>query len=507
MKYYLFAGLAVTALTINNLESKVIEQSLSEQITFEYTELEKRDDSSPKLYVIQNPKLKITDSENPSQVGEIFLDGTLTLSHEAKDDFRLNATGTLHLRTSEEGPVGNISMAKEATIKGSLNGTLNANQEAFRSSLERMKQGDTSEQTILALLESLRKISVEGKDLEIRSNSQNKDPNTVIDSLNFNYAHTNGNQPEEISLQVTATMPQLVSSEAIYRIPGATPGKSNSNLKINLPEWRKLVIFARNPKETAIPNISLTFDSDGKSDLANATSSGSFNSDLSEGNHKLEGKVKYALQASSDWVQKIQKLERQPLLNQATSEKTDQENFEETVYNWIVSPKTTPFLSMLPLKVNFDWDGSLNYSAAQGIGTVNTKYSLLGKEVGINGTMTYALHQFKSEMDIVGGRPTYDYAVNLYNTFNHSIDPNWGLPKISKEAQEEFFKMISEFADQPEETNKKLHFTFTYDDHGARLGKRPIARLVAELAEFYQRHFSKENGVLLTTPDANQPEK
>lgn len=521
MKSYLVATLALAVSTVScPLWAEAQQKQLTKEIMVQFEEMNLKGDSSKEEYVLKNPHFFWMDSSAtaPTILGEVDLKGTLKITADYKGNtIKSESDGRTHIivRSSdpEEEPMN-------VFIDGKINKSIDIDFKKIEGPVAQFREGNFSKQTVLPFLEAISKASSEGKDLKITGDGFGTDKNpTLVEVAKANYVHTSGVTPEEFTFTIkTNRSTAFVGSTAIYKLPDSGKIESSYDSNAKLPAWAKLIEYANAPKKNGFPEASVDGKVNAKSNLGIGSWDYSFNSKKLDGNRSsIGGKLKGVSTNSADWIKNFQGIVREPLSNGAANGESQRPEgmIEKMIYNWVKSPKTTPFLSLLPLESTLDLNGSMEYSAdahklspeeVKNKGFFDTgkwSLSLLGnRKTGIQLDVNYKGDEGHAELALLGGRPLFDHGIALYNAFGDSIASYWKLPKFTAEDKEGLFNLLTKYSDQPAKANTELKFSVKFNGDDATIGGKNISEFMGDLARFYHE-FSARQGEF-GPPEAGQ---
>lgn len=498
MRSYITVALLCASMSAS-LWGELQQKQLTKDISMQYQEMQQKGDDSKREIIIKDPHFfwMDTSSMKPEIAGEIDHKGTFTIDvNFAENRIKVEPDGTTHViiasGNSEEKPI-------DFTVEGKRVAIINLDFDKIAPTLEKLKNGDTSEQNILVLLNAIKSVAGEAKDLKVIASPQERREPLLVDLAKFNYVHTSGQTPEEISLQLkTKQKLEYFGSSAIYSLPAIGPIDSNYDIIIRLPEWAKLIAYARAPKMQFLPEVSLEVKTEAQSKLGQGVWNGNLFSKNSEGGRSIASQFHYEGKSNPDWVQQVQNIVKEHSAQGENNQRKElHDAMEVGLYNWLKSPKTTPFLKLFPMQLTSDWKGAMQYAMDAGnfsVGKADFDYSLLGKEKkGLKVLFDYQNGDVNSQVTLVGGRPILDYGIDLYNSFSDSIADLWPMRKISKEMGEGLYKLLVEYVEQPAKAQDELMFIVKYNKDGFTIGKKSLAEMMSDLSTFQKKYLSQKN--------------
>jgi hypothetical protein len=502
MRSYLVATLAFAVATASSpLWADVQQKQLSKEIMVQFEEMNLKGDNSKEEYFLKNPHFFWMDSSAtaPTILGEMDLKGTLKIIADYKgNNIKAESDGITHVivhsSDPEDEPVNFF-------VDGKINNSIDIDFKKIEGPVAQFREGNFSKQTILPFLEAITKASSEAKNLKFTGDGFGTDKSpTIVESSQANYVHTSGATPEEFTWNLkTNQSSAFVGSTAVYNFPNSGKMDSSYDLSAKLPAWAKWVEYANDTKKNGFPEGSFNGKMNAKSNFGNGAWEYSLSSKKSEANSFLiETRLKGAGASSPNWVKEFQGVVREPFANEAGKDESKQGFIEKMIYNWVKSPHTTAFLSLLPLENNLDLSASfevvpnapnLSREEANNKGFFNNgkiSLSLLGnRKTGILSNFNYKGDEGNSDLALVGGRPLFDHAIALYNAFGDSIASFWRIPKFTAEDKDGLFNLLAKYADQPAKANSELKFSLRFKGDDATLGGKDINEFVAALTKFY----------------------
>lgn len=489
MKFFLTMAFFIAISANNAIWSELQQKQLTKEISMQYEQMEQKGDESKKEILLKNPHFfwMDTSSMTPTIAAEVNHKGLLKILIDRQQNrIETQSDGSTRVRIN---PNDN-DQSVDFTIEGKIIKIINIDFQKADPALTKMKAGEMSDQNLLTVLNAIKSASSEGKDLKLYSESAGNEP-TLIEWFKGDYVQSSGETPENFTLKFKIKQNlEYVGSQAIYRFPDVNPIDSTYEMKLNLADWSKLLDFARKDRKHLLPAGTFDIKSESKTKISETSWQTSFASKKLEDNkHAIEGKMHYEAKSTSDWVKKIQNIQKEP--KKESGSLSPYAFIEPQIVDWIKSPRTTPFLSLFPLILSSDWNGSLQYSSTDNFSVEkgNFTYSLMGKEKnGLKANLNYENGNYDSAVALVGGRADYDYGIDLYNAFSDSL-PQFQLKKFSKENRDDLFKVLSKYAEQPEKAASELKFNLHYDkdQQMLKIQNKNFEEFANDLSDFYQR--------------------
>lgn len=511
MKSYLVPALAFAVATTGSfLSAEVQQRQITKEVTLQFEEMNIKGDASKEEYIVKNPHFFWMDSSAsaPTILGEFDLKGILDVTIDYKGNtIKSQSEGIHHFMLGSDDPEDALNFYVDGKIEKSVNADL----KKIEGPIADFRAGRSSNETILSILEAISKASAEGKNLKFTGDGFGTDRNpTLVNSAKADYVHTSGSTPEEFTVNVNSVHPLVLATPwAIYRLPNVDKIDYAYSIKTNLPSWAKLLEMVKH--RTGLPDAFLEGKVTGKSKLGQGQWIHSLTSKkLEENRYRVEGKLTGENTTSPDWVKEFQSVIREPIANPVNTDDQESESFMvKEVYDWLRSPKTTPFLKLFPLQSTTDWNGSLDYSfdnkrfsADKG----QLSFSFLGKrKTGIQFDLNYVKGgDTTSNLSLVGGRPLYDHLVALYNAFGDSISSR-NFPKLTSEDRNSLYNLLKKYSDRPEKADSELKFSLKYGKDGATIGGKDINQLGEDLASFYYEFSARHGGAKEPKSDRVEP--
>jgi hypothetical protein len=497
MKHIALLSTLLTLSASSLLYGELLEKELSPAVKMQYQEMQLVGDAARQEIVIKNPHFYLRD-DSDKVVAELDLKGNLNiLSNYKENHFEIVSDGSLHVLTTSD--FSDEDQPMDATVDGKLIGSIDIDYAKAKDSLAALKSGELTEQGFLTLLEATKEAFSEGSNLKIVDNEDPRLRNTpvVLEKVKVGYRLVPGSTPEEFTLNIKAKQDSsLVGYGATFGFPEAKKIDSDIEFKVLLPEWKKLIPYVRTSGPKTLPEGVVELKINAKSFMGEGVWDSTIGTKHSEDNRTtIDSKAHYTSQIVANWVELIQKLKKEDFSGSTKNNNPIYGVIEKTLYHWLISPKTTRFLSLLPLQYTLDWNGSMTYVEIPKftVDKGNFDFSLLGKEkLGIMMVTDYQKEEFKSVLTFVGGRPTIDYGLDLYNSFSDSITEHWKLPKFSDAAKEALSQILSKYTDQSDKASKDMKFPIGYSkEGGVTIGNKPISDFQAEIIIFSDKFLGK----------------
>jgi hypothetical protein len=421
-----------------------------------------------------------TAADTPAILGEIDHKGTIQLWVDVPNNSaKAETLGTSELTLSppKEQPL-------HLTIDGKRTGTIDVDFSKIKDQLARMRNGTFTEDDVLTTLENVKKAALDGSGVKLIFSQAMND--ILLETAKINYAHTSGNSPEEFTVNVKASSN---NSKNIFMEPEQRTTTIAGNF--SLSAWRKLAEFSRTPNWKNVPEGKSDWDISTKSEFDTTTAKISTAS--IQGEHpSMTFKMHEQMDLVSDWVNKMIVLAKKNPPKMGVGPDAEA---AKSIYNWITSPKSLPFLNQIPLRSVFDLDGSFEYSAAPTFaaekGALNfsllgnklngIKFSYVGDERGNTGTVNTVL---------AGGRPFFNRLINMYNALQSSITPfvsedEMTFKPISTELRDRIFKILVAHTEDPKALDKELKFVVKYGKDGVTIGGKPAMDFAKDIGGLF----------------------
>lgn len=487
--------------SVSTPEPLLHQKKLTKDISLQYSDIQKKGDDSKQEIVLTNPHLFIMDSSAmvPAILAEANLEGVLKLLMDQK----------AHRIESESQGVSRLLLASQDadkpamvfTVDGNIKKTVDVDPKLLESILPKLRAGQVLEESFLSVLFAIKTLSVEGKDLKVVGFDGNAKQPKLVELLKLDYSNPGLGGAKELDLKLNLKDSLDFSWGAnLYEWPDAEKMEMEYEAKIKIPgksdaDWRAM-LEGSNFSHSA--GTSGEFKSRGKSSFGKGAWEGSFvvKSSLGASNH-VEGQWHYEADLAGDWVKRWQGIVKSPLAKPSADDFKSALGLgiESTVFKWIKSPRSTPFLSALPTKIVSDWSGSMLFVAEPDFTPekFSFKYSLLGAEKqGLFVDMQYEKDAVLMKISLLGGKVLYSHLVALYNLFTDSIVDQYPLPKFSKEAQDKLLSILLEYVDQPGKADSELTFIINASQEGVKIGGKNIDQLGEKLLRFFGESISQQ---------------
>lgn len=505
LKLAAFSLALAVSVQINGAVLEQQEMQLSRGLKMLYTEMQEKGDEDKKEYVITDPHF-ILELQPQKIIVESNLQGTLNVILDYKNNkLHSESNGINHfvinkiLKSSKASHSG-VEQIADYTIEGKLVKDITVDFKQAKPALLKLSEEEFNPELVVDLLSSIKDSSATGTDIKVSGiGGYGKE---LIEYLKSNYKHTSGDAPEQFSFSVKRIDEngehgqEIPIGNYVYRFPGIGALTSLHDFSASLPAWRKILDFMRSENLNDIATWSFNFDGQDKSKIMNGSWKGSASS-VKEGDNALKYEHSFNIESnfSPDWVSAVQKFTKEPIQGKQNEKNTPENMMAEEVMNWLASPKTTAFLTLLPLEAKINSSTAINYTAIPlSISKLVANLSWLSKQKGVKMNFDYANRVLNSQLDIVGGRDVFNSGVDIYNALGDTVSSVFIMPKLSPAARDDLYKTLLNYVEDPAKGDSELKFSVKYDENGVTIGKKSIYNLLSDLAQFRERHFSSEAG-------------
>lgn len=484
MKSFLLMGLSVVLLaTTTSFTGEIQEKQLSKDVKLEYQHLESKGDNDKYEVELKDPHLFFMGTSQTGErkiIGEIDHKGVWKLAVDTKaNNANTESEGTTHLlirgKEDEENPIDII-------ISGKITKSMVGNFAKIKDVISKVKNGNFSSQEVLTILQNIKEAHAEGKNVKIIAAS---DPENalLLDNGTINYLHTSGVTPEEFTFK--------------FNILGDTTNQmfltqdTRSSLfsgKLSLAEWSKLWAFSQFPSWKDVPEGKLDWDVHSKSDIETTEAKFLFTSAQGK---SFQIELHEKVELVSDWIKRfLVKVKENP------PEEDPEDTSAQTIYKWLLAPKTLPLYSLIPLQSFLDFTGSFEYSADPSfmVQKGTAALSLLEKKESGLKFIFKSENTDKGSLQIVlaGGRSLFNRIINFYNTLEDSLVPfmpqGTGIGVISPEMKEDLFKLLLSYANEPKSEDKDLVLDVKYDGWNITIGNKGLHQFIIDLYQLKSKH-------------------
>lgn len=469
------------------------EKQLTDHIKVQYQDFEQKGDESKFEITVKDPHFFWVDRsvQPPEVLGQIDHKGTLKIwvdipGNTAKSESE-GVTRFILGRSVKPDNVRITGLSDserpiDFSISGKITKSIEGDFSKIKDTIAKIRTGVFSKDDVLTVLENVKKASVDGSNVKITLAQPLRE--IALETAKINYQHTSGATPEEFTVNIKS-----VSENKNHVF--LDPDKRDSTIsgKISLPDWSKLSAFAQDPDWKTIPEGKSTWDLSSKSEIDTSTSKGNFSS-VQGDNPALTFEIHNQTDLATDWVKLlIANAKKNP-----PKQERDGEDYEsmQSIYKWIISPQTLPFLSLIPLQSVFDLNGSFEYA---NVPTYVAKkgalaLSLLGKKqsgikLSFNGQGGQA-DNGNLQLVLVGGRPLFNRLVAIYNTFSESIAPfisqeDVDIKPLTPELKDKLYKLLLSYTADPSVQDKELKFNVKYDHDVVTIGDKTLLQFWADM--------------------------
>lgn len=483
MKLFLMLGLSVVfTVAAPIMRGELLEKQLAKGIKIQYQQWERKGDDDKFEVLVRDPHIYWLDTSKmvPRLMGEIDHKGTWKINVDVKgNQAKTESDGVTHITINA--PESEDSYL-DLTMDGQITKTVEGDLAKMREPLRQIRAGEFTEESLLTILEAINKGAVEAKNLKI-SSVQDGGEETIFETAALNYRHASGATPEEFVAKVKASGTyQLAIGSTVMKFPELGKWESLEGGSLSLSDWRTLAAFFHAPFSKGMPSMQLDSSSNIKSKLGASIWSVLFANKHGE-NSLVSWTIKGQNQLMPDWVKSIAGVQKHSLGG------TEESMAALFVYNWLTSPQTAAFLSLLPLQSSLDWNGSVEYGSASSkdVSKGHMWFNWLKKDNSGLQVKFSDVSTDKGDLQVtlVGGRAIYDYFVGLFNAFESSLSPlaqkyHINLEKISPETKEKLFNFLLSYADDPKAQEKELKFNVKYTPAGTTIGNKPLSQFTSD---------------------------
>jgi len=506
LKIAAFSLALFASVQINGAVLEQQEMQLSRGLKMLYADLQEKGDESKKEYVITDPHF-ILDLPAQEVTVESDLKGTLNLVLDYKNNkLHSESDGINHIiinkmsKYPKEFSNSKKGQLADYTLEGKIIKDMTVDFKQAKPAFFKLTGGEFSKGLIVDLLSSVKESSSTGTNVKVKGiGGYGKE---LLESFKYNYQHLSSDSPERFSLSVKTTDDngeygqEIPLGSYVYRFPSATSLTSVHNFSAALPDFKKIADFIHSENLNDISTWSFNFDGNDKSKIVSGSWKGS-GSSVKEGENALKYQHNFFIEstATPDWVSVVQNVKKEPIEGQREKDEAREDAIADGIMNWLISPKTTPFLKLLPLESKIASDTIINYSAIPlSVSKLVANLSWLSKGNGLKVNFDYANNALSSVINLVGGKESFNYAVELYNALSESVTTVFIMPKLSEAARDDLYKTLLNYAEDPTKGDSELKFSVKYNDDGVTIGKKSFYNLLSDLAQFRERHFSSEAG-------------